>query len=476
MVDTWEGGYIGGTYYPPGSRPPPEALSNEDTVDPQYGAPLGEDYDWSTISPDSDDTAPADGGGGGAPAGGGGGSTGDSSSPAEPVDQTGYNGPGKDYNDADDSSRFLGIAGHPEVWKDSTTGQLFIVHFAEGMEPPVPLLYEVPDMKTLEAFFGEGVKVVFDKTLTTEDMDSTGSVRFGTTNNLDDIEGDPWAGFVDRIDRLGEVSPWVDDDEILALIGGAYLEGRDIEEWELKTTDWWQEHTETEREWMSLSMGDPASAERKLADDRILTTGLFEKIGAEGNDPALIEWMSNQYSTGAWSQQYLSSQVEAVTSGWGAVDEGLNTWMEGKGFDTSTSEQHFDRVRDLWDTWLGPAFPPTDGDISKWATSIRNTADGEDSLVEMLRGQRLALFPEYDNPALSWKDISGPWKSLATSTWGVPVDESDPFFQDVVRKNNGDQAQQMLRKTGFERGYDQVVNKVIDGVGSGMTANVRGEV
>lgn len=458
-----------------GATPPPKKTPDSPGVDPQYGAPIGEPYDWS---PGDDDTAPADSGGGGdggGGSGGSGGSGGDSGGSAAPVDQTGYDGPGKDYNDADDSSRFLGIAGHPEVWKDSTTGQIFVVHFAEGVEPPVPLLFEVPDEKTLQAFFGEGVKIAYDKTITTVEMESTGSVRFGTTNNLDDTEGDPWAGFLDRIERLKEVSPWVEDDEILSLIGGAYLEGRDIEDWELKTTDWWQEHNEQEREWLSLSMGDPASAERKIADDRLYTTSLFEKIGAEGNDPAIIDWMSNQYTTGAWSQTYLTSQVEAITSGWGTVDEGLNTWMDDKGFDTSTSEQHFDRVRDLWDTWLGPAYTPDDAQIAEWATKIRNTADGEDSLIEMLRAQRLALFPEYDNPALSWKDISAPWKSLSSSMWGVPVEEADPFFQDLVRKNNSDEAQQMLRKTGFERGYDKVVNDMMSGIGSG-SRNSRGVV
>jgi len=461
------GGGGSGSSEPPISTP--EREPDAPGVDPQYGAPIGEPYDWSPSGPD--DTAPAGGSGSGSSGGSGSGS----STTADPVDQAGYNGPGKDYNDADDSSRFLGIAGHPEIWKDSTTGQLFIVHFAEGVEPPVPLLFEIPDEKTAQAFFGEGVKITYDKTVSTDEMNSTGAVRFGTTNNLSDSEGDPWVGFLDRIERLREVSPWVDDDEILALIGGAYLEDRDIEDWELKTTDWWQEHNEEERSWLSLSMGDPASAERKINDDRMYAISLFEKIGAEGNDPALINWMANQYTTGAWSQQYLASQIEAITSGWGTVDEGLTTWMDGKGFDTSTSEQHFDRVRDLWDTWLGPAYSPDDKQIAEWATKIRNTADGEDSLIEMLRSQRLALFPEYDNPALSWKDISAPWKSLSSSMWGVPVEEDDPFFQDLVRKNNGDEAQQMLRKTGYERGYDKVVNEMMNGIGAG-SSNARGQV
>ena len=452
----------------------------EPEVDPQYGAPIGAPYDWS--SPQAAvDNAPdtgggnddGGGGGGGGGSGGSGGSGGDSSG----AEGTGTTSAGhKDYNDADKESRFLGIAGDPEIWKDSTTGQMFIVHFAAGVEPPVPLLYEIPDMDTAEAFFGEGVKVVFDKTISTADMNSTGAVRFGTTNNLSDTEGDPWVGFLDRIERLKEVSPWVEDDEILALIGGAYLEDRDIEDWELKTTDWWQEHTEEEREWLSMSMGDPASAQRKLDDDRLYVSSLFEKIGAEGNDPEMINWMASQYTTGAWSQTELASQVEAITSGWGTVNEDLDTWMTDQGMESTKSEQHFDKVREIFNTWLGPAYAPTDEQVAKWGATLRNTADGEDSLIEMLRGQRLALFPEYTNPALSWKDISAPWKNMTQSTWGVPIQEDDVFFQDLVRTNNANEASKMLRSEGYDRGIDRVVNEMISGVGSGMGSNVRGTV
>ena len=94
----------------------------------------------------------------------------------------------------------------------------------------------------------------------------------------------------------------------------------------------------------------------------------------------------------------------------------------------------------------------------------------------MLRGQRLALFPEYANPALSWKDISGPWKNMAQSAWGVPIEEDDAFFQELVRTNNANDASKMLRGEGYDRGIDRVVNEMVQGIGSGMGSNVRGTV
>ncbi len=278
------------------------------------------------------------------------------------------------------------------------------------------------------------------------------------------------------MERLKEVSPWANDDEILALIGGAYLEGRDVKDWEIQTTDWWQSHNEAEREWLELSMSDPASAERRLEDNRLYVTELFENIGAEGNDEEIIDWMANRYTTGTWSKAMLATQVEAVTSGWGEMDEEFEKWLTESGYEGVSSSQYFDEVRSMWDEWLGPAYPPSDEQVAEWATRFRNSADGRDEMLEMLRNQRLALFPEYEDRNLSWKDISGPWKALAHSVWGVPVEEDDPFFQEVVRKNNATEAGKMLRKTGFERGYENVVNEVISGLGSGNRGNVRGEV
>ena len=431
---------------------------------PIYGAPI--DIPTTPTGSTGDGTRKSSSGDGGSSTGSG--SSGSSSEP--------YEGPGKDYNDTDPNARFLGVGGHPEVWKDSTTGQMYLMYPATGTEPPVPLLYEVPDMETLEGFFGKGNKVVFDKTFSAEDLNATGAVRFGTTNNLIASEGDPWLGFLDRIERLKEVSPWANDDEILALIGGAYLENRDVKDWEIQTTDWWQSHNEAERQWLTISMSDPAQAEQIFEDNKLYVTSLFQNIGAEGNDPAMIDWMANQYTTGTWSKVKLASQVEAITSGWGEVAEEFQSWMADQGYEAVSTQQYFDEVRSIWDEWLGPAYPPTDKQIAEWATKIRNTADGKDELLEMLRNQRVALFPEYENSNLSWKDISGPWKALASATWGVPVDEADPFFQDVVRKNNADEASEMLRRKGFERGYDQVVNQVINGISSGTGKNVRGMV
>ena len=186
--------------------------------------------------------------------------------------------------------------------------------------------------------------------------------------------------------------------------------------------------------------------------------------------------MANQYTTGAWSQAYLTEQVEAVTSGWNELDADLDEWMTEGGITAATSEQSYNKVREMWNEWLGPAYQPSESEIRQWATKLRNSGDGEDELANMLRQQRLALFPEYADPNLTWQDISRPWKNMAYQTWGVEADELDPRFQDIVRLNNATEAQKQLRSIGIDEGYERVVTSTVDSLDAGMRRSVRGAV
>jgi len=385
-----------------------------------------------------------------------------------------YTGPGKDFNDADSSARFKGVGGHPEVWKNSSTGQMYLVYFAPGTEPPIPILYEA-SQDDLQAFFGEGEKIVYDKTMSAEEFKSIGAVKQGAVNALADSEGDPWLGFLDRMERLSEVSPWANDDQMIAVVAAAYLEDREVYEWEWETTDWWKEHTPEERDWLKLTMGDPAQAEQKIQTDQMMVRQLFDAIGGEA-DPALIEWMARQYTEGHWLDVELNAQIEAVTSGWGEVNEETQKFITEGGISVAPSRSSHETVRSLWAKWLGPGYPPTQAQIEEWATRIRKSGDGEEELISMLRGQRMALFPEYADPNLTFEDISGPWKAMAYNSWGIPIDPADPFLQDVIRTNNATEAQKMFRREGIDRGNDRVVNSLIEGMGSGMRSGVRGAV
>lgn len=366
-----------------------------------------------------------------------------------------------------------GLGGDPEFWYDTSTKTYYVVYYAPGdFDPPIPILWSVPDNETLKAFGGGDIPDI-DKKLSTAEMDSTGAVFFGTTNDLPDSELDPWNGFKERIDRASEVQPWLADEEVYALVAAAYIEGRPLETWELKTTDWWQSRNDQQRAWAELSMGDPKTAEQHAMSDRIKVAAMFDSIGAAGNDQELIDWMANQYTVGNWSQEKLAQQIEAVTSGWGDLDPELEAWMTEGDVSAVESLDRTEDVRNLFTRWLGPAYPPTDEQVAEWATKLRNDPSAEEALTDSLRASRMALYPEYADENLTYDDIATPWRGVMSQMWGETPDETDAVFQDIVRMNNLTEAQQYLRKVGLSEGNQKVTQDAMSAMHSATGGSLR---
>jgi len=382
-----------------------------------------------------------------------------------------------DYTD-DSLTRFNGLPGKPEIWKDSETGEIYVVYYAPGLEPPVPLLFDVPSEEVLKTYFGDK-DIVFDREITSSELIKVGAIPFGDTGDLKDVEGNPWAGFTQKMERAKEVMPWLADDEVFSLIAGAYLEGRQLEDWELAQTEWYSSHTEAERKWLTKVVQDPATAKQEMASNKTKVYDMFSAMGIANPDASLVDYMANQYTFGTWDQTTLAEQLDIISGGGegSIIDAGLADFMNEGSVENVQATGGRDDVMNMYAEWLGPAYMPSNTEIDKWAGILRDDPDGGRArLTEMLRSQRLALFPEYEDSTLTWANISGPWRSMAQSVWGVPIEDSDSFFQDIVRMNNAGEAEKMLRNEGFDRGYDQVVNQVIAGMKSGMGSNVRGTV
>ena len=381
-----------------------------------------------------------------------------------------------DYTD-DSLTRFNGLPGEPEIWKNTDTGQIYVMYTVPG-DPPVPLLYTVPNETVAKTYFGDK-PMVFDRELSSGEMAKYGSVVFGDVAELKAQSGDPWAGFEAKMEKAKRVMPWLEDDEVYSVFAAAYLEGREVEEWELKDLGWFKGKTDAEVAWATKMAQDPEDAERLLADNTSKVYALFTDLGVPDPPSELVEYLANQWTTGVWSESYARDQIMKVTGGGENVelDAGLSIFMTENEIDVATGTVGLDRVRELYAEWLGPAYIPDDTELARWAGRLRDDPQGgEARLVESLRTQRLALFPEYEDATLTWKDIAAPWKALATNTWGVPVDESDPEFQNIVRMNNATEANKELRRIGVDRGYEAIVADLANGMRMGMRSNVRGAV
>ncbi|MFO7165527.1 MAG: hypothetical protein DIU75_019605, partial [Mycolicibacterium hassiacum] len=134
-----------------------------------------------------------------------------------------------------------------------------------------------------------------------------------------------------------------------------------------------------------------------------------------------------------------------------------------------------DEVRQMIQRWLGPAYAAnwTDQHIAEWAGRLRNDPDAKQELEDVLRKHRMALFPEYDNPNLTYEDIAAPWRGVVQQIWGQTADETDPLFMRIVRTNDLATAEQILRTEGLRRGIGTVVNDVMAAATSAFGGGVQ---
>ena len=379
----------------------------------------------------------------------------------------------------DPTTRFVGLPGNAtELWRNPETGEIYAVYFVPDTDPPVPLLMSVPNEEVAKTYFKDGI-VVYDREANSAALSTSGAVWWGDVADLKDKEGDPWGGFLQKMERAREVMPWLEDPEVWNIIAGAYLEGRPVEEWELSTTEWFRSKTEAERAWMTKVAQDPATALQVTQDNKIKLYDYFESKGFTDIDPTLVNYITDKWTTGAWSGAYAERQIDKL-SGAGEnydLDPELSAWITENEPEITTAQVGLDKVRSMYSDWLGPLYAPSEEEVARWAGIMRDdSGGGEARLTEHLRSQRMALYPEYADSTLMWRDIVAPWKALAQNTWGVPVDETDAAFINIVKMNDPNAAQQAMREIGFERGYEAIYEEMIRGIDMGMNRSVRGAV
>lgn len=363
----------------------------------------------------------------------------------------------------------IGVPPDAEVWLVNNSH--YLVYYVPNTSPPVPMVWQVPSSDERKAL---GITKV-DRTLTWDQLLRSGALRMGISTEIPNPGPGvhPFDSLVDMYEKESEVKPWLKDPEILALWAGAALEGRSITPAEMQTTEWWQTHSDTERRWISLNASDPATAAQLIADNRLQVQTLLQDAGIDNASAALINAIADKWTQGQWSQAEALTQIQGLADPFARVtlDPALVKFREG----LDTTRDREEQVRTLINRWVGPTHAQgwTSDMISRWAGELRNNPDAETELIEALRGQRLALFPEYANANLTYEDIAAPWRGVWQQTWGQVPDESDPLFSKIVRLNDIAAATQILRSEGIKRGNSTVVNEALTSVDQAFGGNIR---
>ena len=341
---------------------------------------------------------------------------------------------------------------------------------------PIWIFYEVKDNDLYEAgILTPGAPYEINMMLTEEQID--GFVYGGNTADLpgnDPRTGrapHPFTSFVENVSTQAQIAPWILDVDSVKLLAEAALEGREVTEAEWRMTNWYQTHSEAEREWQRLYYADPTTAQNTVNDYKIQVSRALQAAGVTGGfDPetgmeravpdALAGWIASKWVSGQWTESYTTEQLALFADPFrsGVRDVELGNYIATAGVDglERTAEQE-DRVRQLYTQWLGPVFGKlTDQEVAQQAGRIRNDPDFEQALIEQLKNNRLALFPQYTNPELTYNDIATPWRNLTTSVWGKAADETQSWWQDMVASNNFTEGTATLRSKGLEQNVDQV--------------------
>jgi hypothetical protein len=187
---------------------------------------------------------------------------------------------------------------------------------------------------------------------------------------------------------------------------------------------------------------------------------MFKSAGVADASAGLIQTVADKWTTGAWSQIYATNQIRLLADP--QADGVLDPELGGFG-GLDTTREGEDDVRNMIQTWLGPAAAEnwTQTNIEKWAGRLRDDPDARLELEESLRKNRLALFPEYENPNLTYEDIAAPWRGVWSNMWGEVADETDPLFTKIVRLNDRAEAEKVLRNKGLALGNKSVTQNLL---------------
>jgi len=375
---------------------------------------------------------------------------------------------------SDEGELGLSIPGEPELWL--VGGETWLVYTIPGTEDdPIQVAWRSPSDEDTQSFFGPGQKIVYDREISAADFDSLGVIDFGSTDELANMEEDPWTTWTQTLETESHTQPWILDADYQALMAMAILEGRSLTAAEIASTRWWSENNVAQRQWMTLFHGDPMTAEQMREDYRIRTAQALVDAGMGTSTPqAVIEYMADQFVMGNWSQNYFEQQIKAISdpqSGF-AIEAGLSEVI-GNTQLTTTIDQ-VDEVERLVRNWLGPQFGNwSDDQVNDWAGKLRNDPDGRDRLVAHLQKQRIALFPQYEDASLTYEDIASPWRQFVRSAWGEMPDETDDAFVRVLQLNDSVEAGRFLRKEGRKRGNKKVLEDTLGAMLSSGKSTLR---
>lgn len=373
-----------------------------------------------------------------------------------------------------------GIPGDGEVWK---IGNETAVAYKVGEEDNDPyVIYTFPSDEALNYAFPEGVPAPKKYASMSEATAKGRAFDIGTTSWLDASLGDSWDEIWERqVETEKLLSPWLEDDEVLATMTSAFLEGRDVTVSELESTEYFGSRSREQVQYIANTAGmTEEEYDNFHLTNRQQTRQLMEEAGIRNPNNGLVNFVADKFTRGQFNEAKWRMTVEGIANPYGnaaqMLDEDVVEFTQG--INVESLKLQANSVRDLVEQWIGPHHSGgwTEQDLERWAGLIMDDPNAEADLIEELKGSRMALYPEYENSSLTYRDISRVWENQMQQTWGrIPGNDGDYAVLDrVIRANDSNNAGQILREEGLKRGVGRVVNEMAGGANSSFGGQVVG--
>jgi hypothetical protein len=147
------------------------------------------------------------------------------------------------------------------------------------------------------------------------------------------------------------------------------------------------------------------------------------------------------------------------------LNQQQRAWMQMATDDPASAEvfveQQRQRVLNELAHWLGPVYGAwDDADVDRWANYIAsNSEQGYMEFIQTLQDLRVASFPDWEDPNITYNQMAGVARQMFRQVWGTTPDESDPFFLKIAGSRDHVAAMEQLRSEGWKRGVSQVVDQ-----------------
>jgi hypothetical protein len=318
--------------------------------------------------------------------------------------------------------------------------------------------------------------------------------------DVENMEVSGVGGFFEQIvsnfDKVKETRPWMENDEMYSLWLESIVENREIADYEWEGTEWWQTHSQEERDWLLLSQGKdlstlPKDAEQLLKNNAIRAKEVLRQNGVSNpddvtfNGQSLTDWFGNKLTTGTWTELQWLNQAKGLGDPLSGIqqEQALTDWLNGSAKQPETTQAGYATARALAEEWLGPLYGTFEqADIDKYASMIRNAESEEVGIQQVqdsLKNIRKVLFTTdtYDEN-LTYEEIAQPWRNFSFQLLGERIDETSTDWIEVLNANDQQEANKLLTTYGLNKGNETIMDKVTDDIGSflGVGPQTRGIV